>query len=407
MPQLLRLHLKRVFGTLPRLFLGGMIPIVLALAALLLSRSVFQTNRTLIAPVAIINYDGKADLDFMLPYFSDVDAASGFAFVEQTEAEAFANLADGQVCAVMEFPPNMLSGIIHGENTPAILYLPKKSSLAALLLSKFAKAGITTLGSAQASVYSAFDLSDTYGLGNDVDAIATDINLSCLQYILARDSLFSVRSLSATGPLAILPYFAASLFFVLLLFLSSGFGNYLCFDEKNVFTAQLKRIGIGPIRSGLCLFLPLFLVESLFTFSLYFIFTAIAGSQKFGLPDFGSFAVSRSALLYLLLLSLCISFYIFFSFRLLSETGRGILFFLFSGLFMLFIAGGFLPYAFLPAFFQKLTPFFPVSGCLLAFRHLLGDGLLTSDYRNIGIYCAVLLFLCLCTGFLQRKEANT
>ena len=398
MALLLYLQLKRAIRTVPRLLLGALIPLLLTGLAVLYARRFSGTGNSssLISPVALVNYDEQADLDFMLPYFSEIDAASGFQFVEMTEDAAMNALADGSVCAVLIFPEKMLIGIIDSTNTPARLYLPQNSAIASMLIGKFAQSGAQTLGAAQSAIYTASDLYNEYELRQYKNEIYYDINLATMHYALAREDLFSTRSVSATGSLSLVLYFGATVFVCLLLFLCSGMGSFLCGASGTTLRAQLKRNGIGTLLYELSMFLPLLLFYALLVAGL---FAAVC-------CFLGKITLSAATLCFLGSTVLCITLFAQLIFRLFAETGRGILVFLFGGLFMIFLAGGFLPYAFLPVLFQKITPYLPLGAILSGLRHLFGAAPVTADTSAVLLHCLVLFGLFLPVCLFLRKEDN-
>lgn len=393
---LLGLQFKRAWKTLPKLLLGAILPILLTGMAVFYSkhRGATEASGSFISPVALVNYDDKADLDFMLPYFSNIDATSGFSFVEMEEAEAMSALKSGEVCAVLVFPPNMLEGIINSTNTPAKLYLPDNNSIASLLIGKFAEAGSLTLGSAQADVYAASDLYREYNLKAYEDDIVLDINLATLHYSLARESLFTTRSVSLTGSLSLLQYYAATAFLFLLVFLSAGMGSYLCNATGTTLYEQFRRNGIGILRYEFSLFLPLFLLYLLLTCGLFSVL------QRF----LTTVSLNRTNLCFLLLTAFCLTMLVQLIYRVFSDTGRGILVFLFSGLMMIFLAGGLLPYAFLPAVFQKIAVYLPLGSCLIGLRHLTAGVVTTSDLVGLLFHSAILCLLFLFVCFLRNRK---
>lgn len=394
---LLHLQYKRAIKAIPRLFLGAILPILLAALALLYVRlsSVTKEPQALVSPVAIVNYDQKADLDFMLPYFSNVDATSGFRFVEMEENEAMTALSSGTICAVLVFPENMLAGIINSTNTPAKLYLPANSAAPSLLIGKFAEAGSRTLGAAQSAVYTAYDLYLSYDLKDYSDDINAAVNLATLHYALSREAMFSTRSVSATGSLSVVSYYAATLFLCLLLFLGSGMGGFLCNAVTPTLSNHLKQNGISVFWYEFSLFLPLFSLYLLLSGGLFLVLS----------KTLGPFPVNFVLLCFLFASSLCISLYTQLIFRLFRDAGRGLLVFLFCSFFLIFLAGGFLPYAFLPVLFQKMTPFLPLGAILTGLRHLCAGALSLKDTERVLLYCAVLLVLFLPANCLIRREA--
>lgn len=398
MKSLLLLQTKRALKSIPRLLFGAFL---VALVCILLFLGVLKNSQkgsrtSAIATVGIINYDKRADLEFMLPYFEDTTAAASFRFTEMSSEEALKALKSGEICAAMEFPENMLSGIINSTNTHARLYLPSNSTLLSLMLEKYAEAGSHTLGSAQASVYTAIDLYDDYGLSEDGDRLATEINLSNLHYALSRDSLFSERTTSATGALPLTEYYGATAFLCLLLILCAGLGGYLCNASSPEFQTQLKQHGIGGFVREFCLFLPM----------IVFLLLVSGIGYAISLHFFEKAIVSLSSVSCLVLITFCLAFYSLLFFRLFADAGKGMLIYLFFGIFLQFIGGGFLPYAFLPKIFQDLTRYLPISLCQDTMRHILHGNIAISALQGLLLQTLIPLLLFVLFSVWKSKTAN-
>lgn len=391
------LQLKRAVKAVPRLIAGAAIPLFLAGMAVFWAQKYHtDTTGTLLAPVALVNQDTKAHLDFVFPLITNTDAAGSFSFLLMEEEEAMAALENGTVCAVLLLPEKMFSGILDATNIPARLYLPEGTSFPSLLLAKYAEAGALTLGSAQAGIYAASDLYREYGLSGAFPDVSTEINLRNLQYALDRESAFSTASSSATGELSLPEYYGCTLFLCLLLFFGAGMGTFLCSALPKALSDQLRRNGIGSFCMEASLFLPLVLFYCFAVLLLSF-----GGSVL--LPEL---TFSPTAIFFLFCLILCLSVYTQVLFSLFRNAGRGFLIFSFSGLLMIFAAGGFLPYAFLPAVFNSLTPFLPLGACLAGLRRLAGDALTIKDTLLILAHTAALLPLLGLFSFLRRKGGS-
>ena len=397
MKMLFFLQLKRAVKAVPKLIAGAVIPLFLAgMAVFWAMQQQSDTTGTLLSPVALVNQDSEAYLDFILPLIEDTDAAGSFSFTLMEEEDALAALKDGTVCAVLLFPEQMISGILDSTNIPARLYLPEGDSFPSLLLAKFAEAGALTLGSAQAGIYAASDLYREYGISNLRSDIYYEINLVNLKYALDREAVFSARSTTATGELSLIEYYGGTLFLCLLLFLGAGMGGFLCNALPNALTEQLRRNGIGAFCFEASLYLPMALF-----YLLALALLSLAASLL--LPEI---VFTPSALLFLLGIALCLAAYTQVVFSLFRNAGRGLLAYTFVGLLMIFLAGGFLPYAFLPNTFATLTPYLPLGACLSGLRRFIGNALTLQDCLFMFVHTAVLCLLLAGLSALLRKEVQ-
>jgi len=391
------LQLKRALRAVPRIVAGAIIPLLLAGMAVFFAHKIHLKNSdTVISPVALVNHDSETYLDFILPMITESEAAGNFSFVETPEEEAMDALNAGNVCAVLVFPKDMFEGILNAENIPAKLYLPGGDSFPSLLIGKYAEAGTLTLGSAQAGIYATDQLYREYNLRKHLSAIFDDINTANLKYALSREAAFSVKSVTATGELTFLEYYGCTLFLCLLLFFGSGMGSFLGTPAPKTFSEQLKRNGMGALSMELSLFLPLLLFYLCFTFVLSGIATRL-------LP---TFAINGSTFLLLVCTALCFSAFTQLIFSFAKNAGRGLLLLIFLGLLMILVAGGFLPYAFLPKSFSRLSAFLPLGACLTGLRRAIMG---TPELKDILLplfHAGILFGLLVLLSLFRRKEVR-
>jgi hypothetical protein len=291
----------------------------------------------------------------------------------------------------------MFEGILDSTNIPAKLYLPGGDSFPSLLIGKFAEAGSLTLGSAQAGIYAATDLYKTYGITEHLSDIYYDINTVNLKYALSREAAFSVKTTTATGELSFAEYYGCTLFLCLLLFFGSGMGSFLGTPAPKTFSEQLRRNGMGTLSMELSLFLPLFL------FYLTFIFL-LGGFAHRLLP---TFTFNGSTVLLLLSTALCFSAFTQLIFSFAKNAGRGLLLLFFLGLLMILIAGGFLPYAFLPKSFSQISVFLPLGACLAGLRKAIGGVPELWDILLPLFHSVMLMFFLVLLSLFHRKEVRS
>jgi len=392
------LQLKRALKAVPRIIAGALIPLFLAGMAVILSQKIYTQNTSaVISPVAIVNHDSEAYLDIILPMITESDAANSFSFVEMSEEEAMDALHAGRVCAVLVFPQKMFDGILDSTNIPAKLYLTGGDSFPSLLIGKFAEAGALTLGSAQASIYATSDLYEAYNLSEHISDIFYDINTANLKYALSREATFSVESTSATGELSLIEYYGCSLFLCLLLFFGSGMGSFLGTPAPKTFSDQLRRSGMGALSMELSLFLPLFFFYLSFTFLLGELMRRL-------LP---TFTFNGSTVLLLFGIALCFSVFTQLIYSFAKNAGRGLLLFTFLGLLMILIAGGFLPYAFLPKHFPRISVLLPLGSCLTSLRKSLSGTVGLWDVLFPFCHAAFFAGLLILLSLFRRKEVRS
>lgn len=388
------LQLKRALKAVPRLIAGAILPLFLAGMVIFLTQKYnSNTANTTTAPIALVNHDSERYLDFLLPLITETEAASSFSFLFMEEEEAMSALQNNTVCAVLVFPAEMFSGILDSTNIPARLYLADGNSFSSLLVAKYAEAGSLTLGSSQAAIYTAADLYSTYGITGHLSDLFIDINTANLKYALNREAAFSAKAATATGTLSLSEYYGCTLFVCLFLFFGAGMGSFLVTPAPHTFSDQLRRNGVSAFLLEASLFLPLVLFYLCYGFLLY-------GIASLFLP---ALCFTGASILFLVCMALCFAACTQLVFSLFGDAGRGLLGFCFFGLLMLLVGGGLLPFAFLPRFFSALTPFLPLSACLMGLRRLAGDALTLSDSLLLILHTAMMLVLSGTVSLLRKK----
>ena len=77
------LQLKRALRAVPRIIAGAIIPLFLACMAVFFAQKMhLQNTATVLSPVALVNHDSEAYLDFILPMITESEAAGNFSFVK-------------------------------------------------------------------------------------------------------------------------------------------------------------------------------------------------------------------------------------------------------------------------------------------------------------------------------------
>lgn len=391
------LQLKRAVKAVPRVIAGAILPLLLAgMAVFFVWKHHSSASDTVLSPIALVNQDTKENLALILPIITESEAASNFTFLEMSEEDAMKALDNGEVCAALILPADMFSGILNSTNIPARLYLPGGASAPSLLIGKYAEAGSLTLGASQAGIYATTDLYETYGITEHLSDVYYDINTENLKYALSRESAFSVKSTTATGSLSLPEYYGCTLFLCILLFFGTGMGSALGTPAPKTFSDQLRRNGMGAFSLELSLFLPLAMFYLILTLLL-------SGVAHVLLPNF---TLSGTAILFLVCLALCFSAFTQLLFSFAKNAGQGLLLFIFLGLLMILLSGGFLPYAFLPDFCTGLTKFLPLGVCLTGLRRAANGALALTDSLALLVHFVVISGLLMLLSRFDRKEVR-
>lgn len=373
-----RLELKRTVKQLPSMLCFAVallaVTVICAYAA---GRLLYQDSPALEVTVAVVE-EGESPLtELAINYVQGMESVSEIcSFLTVTKEEGFTMLREGGAAALVILPGGMIEGILSGANQPVEIYFPDNAGIESALLKSFTDAGVQMLRVAQAQIYGIYDTARAYGTLEGLSVLYADVDRYNLAFALDRLALFKKQEVSATESLTVVQYASASgiLFFLLLL----GMACYPVMRPASiVLQRQLLRQGIGIGAQcfgrwlcGLCGMaagcgMLLLLIKAA---------GAGAGLGQIGLWFFVLF---------------CITTFAFMIFQLAGSAVAAMLILFLSSAVMLYLAGGLLPWAFLPEKVQELAAFVPVTYLLQAVRSLYAGRI---QGRTIGVlilFCAL------------------
>lgn len=354
------LEWKRALRKLPQILLGAVVLMVLVgTIAFCGQRLLYQdqvSGRITIAVAA----DGSSDYtELALSFLEHMETvASLCTFARTSEAEGLAMLEAREAAALLVVPGNMVEDIISGANTPVRVILPAGTPVSSSLVEEVTSAGAGTLGAAQAGIYGAYDLYTLRGWEADLPAAYGDLNRVYLEAALNRIGLFANETVSATGNLNVLEYYLATGLVCFLLLWGMTCGSFLEKDSPAL-ARKLRIAGVGSGRrvQGKCL--TAFLVMSI---GILVMALAAAGIWMGFTGRWPGEALGR--LPFLLPVCFCACALIVCLYQAAPTSGSGILLIFLVTAALLFLAGGFVPAAFLPQSFEVISCFLPVSWML-------------------------------------------
>lgn len=329
-------------------------------------------------------------------FINEIDTVkSQCSFTEMSEDDAFANMREGSVDAIILVPGQFIEHIMNGTNTPAQIILPKSGATSSSpLFRELVNAGVGDLAIAQAGIYAVDDYCGRYGLKDAIAAAELYLNDTYLSYALDRSVYFTKETISSTESLTLVQfYFCTGV--VLLIMLSSISCLNLLRSENQCIQAAIRRNGVPYSIASVCRFLSvstaylaliLFIAGSLIIcaeFSpqvRYIVSTVFTG---FGAASVIMLIFALPAIFSLSQMLLSLS----------DNAGVGVIILFVITILMIFLAGGFVPKAFLPSAIQKASGVIPLTYITGSFRCILGNYIDPCYIAGCLVTCAASTFI--------------
>lgn len=371
--RLFKLTLKKYISCFAFAIIGAIVPfLIIGAIAFCVINSLKDAEPIVKGTVAVVSEDENTNyINFALKYAENLDSISEtLNFKLMDYDEAFNKLEKNKIIAILYLPPDVIEGILYGQNIPATIYFSNETNLSSVFLSEITKAAASLLSGAQAGTYTTAEIyrsngfdDQLYNAYNDVDKINYDLTLS-------REKVFKTVNITMDQSIqvkdtqkSILYFYTASGILVFLLILGAPFTKFLQ-KENDAFYSLLKTKKAGIIIYDLIIFFIYFINILIFETGFMFIIS------KISLFDY-TFEINSPLLL--VCNGFIIASFTFLLSRICSNTFIYIISTFLLGLLIPFISGLIIPMAFIP---QKILeigfklPFYPVHNSiyeLLAF----------------------------------------
>ena len=303
-----------------------------------------------------------------LQYVENLESASQVChFIQMPEEEGFLALEKGEIAALVVLPERIVQGIMDGRNPTVDIFFPKNAGLEAMLLRELTESGAGLLRVAQAQIYGAYDTAAAYGMMEQLSVMETDIDSYNLAFALDRLAVYDTETVSATGQMSVLQYYAAS--GAVLFLLLSGMALYpVMRREPLAFRRQLARQGTGGIWQGFCQWMSGFVCMELLICVLWLLWTAAGvmapeavGKITEALVGRGSAGSMGMKIGMFLLVTVTVSTYIYLLYSMAGSRTGSILLICLISVVMVYLSGGLIPSVFLSETVQKVGEKLPTA----------------------------------------------
>lgn len=355
--RLLKTDFKRIGKLLPPLFLTTILLSAALLAcAAFADQIMYKEKRIEPICVGIVMSIDSSYGDLAYQFVTEMDSYStACSFVKLSSEESGAELLkSGEIQAMIIVPDQILADIMDGTNTPVTVVYNEDGSLETYLLNEIFVSTSSLLGTSQAAIYTALNLSRSFNFSPDLKTkVSADTNALFLNYVLRRTDIFDETSVRATGIYSIQEFYTASGILLLLSLSGILFMSFLK-SNSSAYRMKLKISGITGLHTALSQWISI----TCTLYGLYLLLYILLVFLAFILPGslltftFAALPVGIPVSLLIALLTVCISK--------LPANQAGASLILFVIIFILAFTGGCLvPRNLLPDFLKPLCSYTP------------------------------------------------
>lgn len=362
-------EIRKAVYMFPRMLLQAIL--LMALIGMIAFCAVKTMEREPLAVRADIGVVAREDdrvTRMALQYVENLESASQVChFIQMPEEEGFLALEKGEIAALVVLPEQIVQGIMDGHNPTVDIFFPKNAGLEAMLLRELTESGAGLLRVAQAQIYGAYDTAAAYGMMDQLSVMETDIDSYNLAFALDRLAVYDTETVSATGQMSVLQYYAAS--GAVLFLLLSGMALYpVMRREPLAFRRQLVRQGAGGIWQGFCQWMSGFVCIELLLCVLWLLWKAAGvmapdtvGKITAALVGRGSAGSTGVKIGMFLLVTVTASTYIYLLYSMAGSRTGSILLICLLSVVMVYLSGGLIPSVFLSGTVQKVGEKLPTA----------------------------------------------
>ena len=410
--QYLYLEIKKMIGVFPRMLLQAIMLMVLIGTIAFCGVKIMEKEPLAVrADIGVVVREDNRMTRMALGYVENLESASQIChFIQMTDDEGIRSLENGDIVALIVLPEQLVEGIMNGANPSVQVCFPENTGLEAMLLRELTESGAGLLRVAQAQIYGAYDTAAEYGLTERLSVMEGEIDSYNLAFALDRLAVYREKTVSATGKMSILQFYAAS--GVILFLLLTGMAVYPVVQrEPQAFRKQLARQGTGEAWQCFCKWLCGFLCMGMLGM------IAWAGLKIVGLfvPETaekftsmlsgggrGSHVAVQTGVVLLIVITAATLIYLVYS--LAGSRSDAILLIFLLSVVMIYLSGGLVPSMFLPKVMQTIGDKLPTAYLIRAAGGILA-GYQADTLRQyvIGMGCYTVVFGVV-SYWLRRKD---
>lgn len=365
------MEFKRSVKVLRKTVLISIAGILLLLAGIAIINLGQQRSQTLeLVEVGVVIPEEEWQTRMAAQFVSAMDSAESIChFNYMDEEQAFEQLKENKVQAVIIFPESFYEDVDQGRNTPATIYFTKDGKLNVSIFRELLTDGVTMLQIAEAGVYAVLDVTKLDPPEMKRSEIGNYVAQQYIEAVLGRGQSFEKNITSPYGVVDFGQYYCG-VFLLLVLFLYSLNMGFLYKKQSHAVAEKLRIYGLNPLNLSLIriiiITVQLWIVASA-TYLLGYVVSEYSETYFLYL-DIGRM---------LGLLPLCcgIAAYVHAVYTLAGSCNQGTAVLLVTHSIMILGSGMLIPTAYLPEAVGRVTGFLPAAGWNGYCRELLFEGI--------------------------------
>lgn len=356
---LIKLNIKRALQSLFSLVFGA-IALILLVGAIAFCGSEYlygsiSTSEMSPLNIAVVMKDNSTlaqNISEGISTNPDIGKAITFHFVD--ENIAMNGIEHGTYMCGIIIEENTADSILNGYNIPIQIVFPKNSGMEAILIKEIADAAASLLSSAQAGIYSMYDIYSTYNADKYLDGALLRMNLKYISFVASGSNHFNTIESSATGSTSVLIYYTCCGLVLFMMLLSINCYSF-CHRLPAVISKRLSIDGTNLVAQELASYIGIATGQ--------LITIIIVAIPAIPILSIYHITIDRSAIL-----PICITLFVYvllssaFTFAISRLTVHNISRVMISFIFtivMCFICGCFIPLAMLPDTFHIISQCLP------------------------------------------------
>ena len=399
--QYLYLEMKKTIGMFPRMLLQAILLMaIISVIAFCGIKSMERDPLAVNVDIGVVVREDNTMTRMALGYVENMESVSQIcSFTQMSEEEGFAQLERGDVAALVILPEQLVEGIMNGQNPTVDVVFPRNARLEAMLFRELTESGAGLLRVAQAQIYGADDTAAEYGMTDRLSVIYTEIDSYNLAFALDRLAMYDEETVSVTGHMSVLQYYAAA--GVVMFLLLAGMAVYpVMQQEPPAVQRQLMRQGTGMMWQCFCRWLCGFVCMGTLCGVAWILFK-IAGvlapdaakSVNAALISGRNRGLVGMQAVVILLIVITAATFIYMMYSLAGSRTSGIMLIFLCSVLMIYLSGGFIPSVLMPQSMQAVGDKLPTAYLIRAFGGLLaGYGDRTFSQCVIGMCAYTVVF---------------
>lgn len=376
------MEFKRSIKVLRKTILISIAGILLLLAGITIINLSQQRSQTLeLVEVGVVIPEEEWQTRMVAQFISAMDSAQSIChFNYLDEEQAFEQLRENLVQAVIVFPESFYEDVDQGRNTPATIFFSEESNLNVSIFHELLTDGVAMLQIAEAGVYATLDVTKMDPPEMKRGEIGNYVAQQYIEEVLGRGQSFEKTIISPYGVVNFQQYYFA-VFLLLVLFLYSLNMGFL-YKKQNQSVAEKMRIyGLNHLSLSLVRIVIIAIQLWIIASAVY-----LLGYSASELSETYFLYLDAEILLGLVPLCCVMAAYVHAIYALTGSSNQGTAVLLVTHCIMILGAGILIPAAYLPELIGRIARFMPAANWNEYCRELLFEGIQSENLAMLVLW---------------------